>query len=211
MVDKHWTTWFISDTHFGHKNVIDFCNRPFKDEIQMKDAIIDNINKLVKKEDLLIWLGDCFFYHSVDQMKETLDRINCNRNILVKGNHDKDHRHMMNAGFEICVEQMVMKIAGEYVLLSHYPYRMDWKLMAYLKIKKKVQKLLGLEQVKLEKYHSRRPVDRGQFLIHGHTHDKEKVNKRAIHVGVDAWKFKPVNIQEISNLIAEIKKAEGKK
>ena len=209
-MNKHWTTWFWSDQHFGHDNVIGFCNRPFKDKEEMKEALIANHNKLVKPEDLVIYVGDTFFYHSPEEMKEVLSRLN-GRKILVRGNHDQKARQMMNVGFEICVETMEMFIAGERVLFSHYPFRMDEKLMRWLKIKKKIHKALGLRPIYFEKYHDRRPKDGGQFLIHGHTHDTRKLKGRMIHVGVDAWGYKPVNIQEISNIITEVKKNEKNK
>jgi calcineurin-like phosphoesterase family protein len=210
MTNKHWTTWFTSDIHFGHANVIQYSDRPFKDIHEMKETIIANWNKVVKPEDLCIFVGDIFFYHTKDQMRETLARMN-GRKILVKGNHDFEHRIMMNVGFELSVDEMVMTIAGERVHFSHYPFAMDEKLFQWVKFKSKVKRMLmwmgfDVRPIFFEKYHSKRPIDRGQFLIHGHTHSTHKINGRAIHVGVDAWKYKPVNIQEISNLIAEVKK-----
>jgi len=207
---KHWTTWMTSDLHFGHSNVLEYSNRPFKDVEEMKETIIANWNKVVKPEDLCIFVGDIFFYHSKEQMKETLARMH-GRKILVKGNHDQDHRTMMSVGFELSVESMDMMIAGEKVHFSHYPFRMGKWLSRWVKTKAKVKMIMrwfGIptKPIFFEKYHSRRPIDNGQFLIHGHTHSTHKINGKAIHVGCDAWKYKPVNIQEISNLIAEVKK-----
>ena len=51
-------------------------------------------------------------------------------------------------------------------------------------------------------------TDRGRFLLHGHTHSTNKYKDRMIHVGVDAWKYKPVASHEIGNLISEIKRKE---
>lgn len=210
MTDKSWTTYFISDTHFGHKNVINFCDRPFHDEFYMKEKLIENINKVVKEKDLLIWGGDIFFYHSKDEMKETMDRINCKRNILVKGNHDHKPRIMMNGGFELCVDEMVMTMAGEKVHFSHYPFRMpEWKYKYIVKKNKFLKKLTGKNRrIYPQRYHNKRPINKGQFLIHGHTHDKIRCRGRQIHIGVDAWGFRPVNMQEICNLIHRIKEAE---
>jgi calcineurin-like phosphoesterase family protein len=207
---KHWTTWMTSDIHFGHANCIDYCSRPFANVDEFKEQFITNFNKLVRPQDLTIFVGDVFFYHTKDQMKETLARMN-GRKILVKGNHDFEHRIMMNAGFELSVDEMVMTIAGERVVFSHYPFRMSKWIFKWVKIKAKFShwmRWLGIptKPIFFEKYHERRPHDQGQFLIHGHTHSKHKINGKAIHVGVDAWNYKPVNIQEISNIITNVKK-----
>ncbi len=206
---KHWTTWFTSDIHFGHANCIDYCQRPFENVDVFKEKFIEDWNRLVRPDDLAIFVGDIFFYHTKEQMKATLARMN-GRKILVKGNHDFEHRIMMNAGFELSVDEMTMTIAGERVQFSHYPFRMKPWLSRWVKFKARAFKALrwlGIETpaIFFEKYHHKRPVDNGQFLIHGHTHSKHKINGRAIHVGVDAWKYKPVNIQEISNMIAKVK------
>lgn len=211
MTNKHWTTWFWSDQHFGHKDVIGFCDRPFHDEFDMKEKMIEAHNKLVKPEDLVIYGGDTFFYHTKDEMLETMNRLN-GRKILVKGNHDHKQRIMMNGGFELCVDEMVMTLAGEKVQFSHYPFRMpEWKFQYIVKKNKFIRWITRKNRrIYPQKYHNRRPVNKGQFLIHGHTHDKIRCIGRQIHIGVDAWGYKPVNIQEICNLIYRIKEAEKK-
>ena len=209
--NKHWTTWITSDIHFGHASCINYCSRPFKDVNEFKEKFISDWNKLVKPEDLCIFVGDIFFYHSKDQMRETLSRMNGDRKILVKGNHDREHRDMMNSGFVLSVDEMTMRIAGENVYFSHYPFKMREILFRWVKFKKRVFNTLrwlgfNAPYINFEKYHERRPVDRGQFLIHGHTHSKHKINGKAIHVGIDAWQYKPVNIQEIIKLMEGVKK-----
>ena len=210
---KHWTTWFWSDQHFGHENVIDFCNRPFKDKEDMKEKLIQNHNRLVKPDDLVYYGGDTFFYHSKQEMQDVLKRLN-GRKVLIRGNHDQKPRQMMNAGFDSVVEQAIIYIGGERVIMSHFPYAMpEWKYQ-YRKYTNKLKKKLGFKRTKWpEKYHDRRPRDEGAFLLHGHTHSTFKCVGRQIHIGVDAWDYKPVNIQEISNLMQRIKNEEkrGKK
>jgi len=45
--------WFISDTHFGHANIIKYCSRPFRTAGEMDKVILDNINAVVKPDDTL--------------------------------------------------------------------------------------------------------------------------------------------------------------
>jgi calcineurin-like phosphoesterase family protein len=77
--------YFTSDTHFHHKNIIKYSNRPFKDIEEMNDKIVENWNKTVKPNDLVFHLGDVIFSkdHSI------LKKLNGNINFLW-GNHDKD-------------------------------------------------------------------------------------------------------------------------
>ena len=60
------------------------------------------------------------------------------------------------------------------------------------------------------KYKDRRPKNHGQFLLHGHTHSKEIVKGRMIHVGVYAHGFTPVSLNKIAQIITDIKEAEKK-
>lgn len=58
--------YFISDPHFGHKNVLEFEKRPFSTVEEMDQAIIDNVNYTIKKKnDIVFWLGDMFFLQRV--------------------------------------------------------------------------------------------------------------------------------------------------
>lgn len=54
--------WVTSDLHFGHKNIIKYENRPFKDIEEMDKAIIELWNKTVKKDDKIYILGDFSWY-----------------------------------------------------------------------------------------------------------------------------------------------------
>ncbi|KIA77717.1 hypothetical protein DB43_FW00020 [Parachlamydia acanthamoebae] len=50
--------WFISDTHFSHKNIIKYAGRPYMTVEEMNKSLIDNWNQYVDAEDQVFFLGD---------------------------------------------------------------------------------------------------------------------------------------------------------
>lgn len=50
--------YFIADLHFGHANIIEYCNRPFQSVEEMNEFMIQQWNKKVKKDDKVFVLGD---------------------------------------------------------------------------------------------------------------------------------------------------------
>lgn len=207
---RTWRTWFTSDPHFGHDNVIKFCDRPFEDMDEMLDKIREKWNKKVRPEDQVIIVGDVFFHFKRVDAKKFLDSLNGYK-ILVRGNHDQKPRQMNSMGFDFVCEEMVLYIANERVTVSHYPFRAPLWKHTYYNVRHAIFKFLGIKgkSWRLSKrFYSRRPDDKGQFLIHGHTHSKEKVRGRMIHVGMDAWKYEPVPMHEIANIISDIKRKE---
>jgi hypothetical protein len=43
-------TWFTADFHLGHQNIIRYCNRPFHSTGEMDEAILGNLNSLVRQD-----------------------------------------------------------------------------------------------------------------------------------------------------------------
>ncbi len=39
--------YYTADQHFGHPNIIRFCDRPFKNVEEMDEILINNWNKIV--------------------------------------------------------------------------------------------------------------------------------------------------------------------
>lgn len=77
-------TFLIADTHFGHKNILDYCQRPYGSLEEMHKALIFNWNATVKPKDKVYCLGDmAIARYGIKFFGE------CNgRKILIKGNHD---------------------------------------------------------------------------------------------------------------------------
>ena len=111
-------TWFIADTHFGHTNIIEYDNRPFKSVREMDKTMIKNWNKVVKGGDIVYHLGD-FNMGKSDRTLELMNKLN-GRKILIKGNHDhKSDNWWRDVGFEKVYDKPI--IWHEYYILSHKP------------------------------------------------------------------------------------------
>ena len=46
--------WFISDHHFNHDKIIEYCNRPFANVEEMNNYMIKQWNSVVGKNDMKI-------------------------------------------------------------------------------------------------------------------------------------------------------------
>ena len=78
--------WFTADYHLSHKNIIRYCDRPFKDVKEMNSHIIHNLEKNVKDGDILYYLGDLTFKTEVAlDFFEKFKDIEIN---FIIGNHD---------------------------------------------------------------------------------------------------------------------------
>src|SRR5580658_1871636 len=71
-------SWFTSDFHLGHRNIIRYCSRPFASVEEMDAAILANLNELVGANDVLYFLGD-FCLGGPDQARQYRDRIVCRK------------------------------------------------------------------------------------------------------------------------------------
>jgi len=83
--------WCTADQHFFHKNIIEYCSRPFADIDEMHRIIINRHNSLVDEDDLVIMMGDLtirFGNRYFNVVKEIVEQLNGIK-ILIRGNHDK--------------------------------------------------------------------------------------------------------------------------
>jgi len=111
-------TWLIGDPHFGHENVISYCERPFSSVTEMDEEIIKRWNNLVKKNDEVILLGDFSFYGR-EKSRNILSRLHGTKT-LIKGNHDtKSDKYYRDIGFRNASKYPIVVRQG--IILSHQP------------------------------------------------------------------------------------------
>ena len=165
--------YLISDTHFNHKKIIDYCNRPFKDIDEMNNTIIDNWNNIIKKDDIVYHLGD-FFLGSKFDLKNIVDRLN-GTIYLIRGNHDR----LTVKSYEDC-GIIVLKNAP--IIMDDYKIMLSHRPLPDTMIKDGYVNIHGhIHQNKLEDTY-----DNGLY-------DK---NKR-INVSCDILNFKPILLEEL--------------
>lgn len=144
-------------------------NKFYEDMIvEHNKKLIDNYNSIVNKNDLCFILGD----FSLGKAKETeniLKQLNGDK-ILLRGNHDsflKDNSFNKDLFLGI-YDYLEVKLAGQGVVLSHYP-------------------LLHFKKQDYEK---------GNIHLYGHTHTAEIYKPyHSFHVGVDTNQYKPISLQ----------------
>jgi calcineurin-like phosphoesterase family protein len=185
-------TWYTSDLHLGHANIIGYSNRPFPDVEAMNVALIDAWNDTVGDDDEVWVLGD-FALGRIDATLPLAGELRGSKRLLC-GNHDrcwsglgpKSERwtdRYLEAGFdEVHQGQVTLEVAGREVLACHFPYFGD--------------------SGDRDRYPDARPADRGQWLLHGHVHERWRQRGRMINVGVDAWSYRPVSEAVLGGLIA---------
>jgi len=116
-------TFFTSDTHFHHANVIQFCKRPFGSVEQMNETLIQNWNSVVDDEDDVWFLGDLSF-GKVPETEYVLSRLKGIKHLII-GNHDRKGRCQKLKWDQYFVDQhdYYRLVVGEHkFVLCHFPF-----------------------------------------------------------------------------------------
>ena len=167
-------TWFTSDRHFGHSNIITYCNRPYRNTQEMGEDIIRKHNELVKPEDHVYDLGDFAFGRGVDYdyTLYCLTRMNGIKH-FVRGNHDRfmDEIYLRQPELFASYERgyQEIEINNQRIVLCHYAMR-EW-------------------------HHNLR----GVWHLFGHTHGSIGGWGKSFDVGVDVHGFKPISFEQVKS------------
>lgn len=113
--------WLTADSHWGHANIIKYCNRPFSSVEEMDETLIKNWNDRVGKDDTVYHLGDFAFRGG--HPKKYLDRLNGNVSLCL-GNHDVE-KYALEAGFFHVGQYRKVRYNKEKFIMMHYPI-LEW-------------------------------------------------------------------------------------
>lgn len=108
--------WLITDTHFGHSKLTEYCNRP----PNFSNNILKEL-QIVKQDDVLIHLGD-FCFGEEENWHNTFHNYVQGKKILIKGNHDnKSNSWYFKHGWDFVCDSFTLTVFGKKILFSHVP------------------------------------------------------------------------------------------
>ncbi|MFH1053136.1 MAG: 2'-5' RNA ligase family protein [Candidatus Woesearchaeota archaeon] len=171
--------FFISDSHFDHKNIIKYCNRPFKTTKEMNNFMLKKWNDTVRKNDIVFFIGDMTFGKGSRPADYWLEKLNGNI-YFIRGfsitEEGKRNQHDRISRKKNVFDSLILKHDDRKFFLVHDP-----------------------EQV---------PKEWKEWAICGHHHnnlpnDYPLVNKKTkkINVSVEQIENKPISIEKILELI----------
>ena len=175
--------FFTSDTHFGHENIIKYCDRPWAGPVSMNNALIDNWNKVVPEDGIVFHLGDFALQMGITNAQKVFQQLNGEK-YLVRGNHESLGRRIKGwAGIEDIIELQVedpeITYDQQHLVMCHYPmivwnasHRGSWQLFGH---------------------------------VHGGLSNKGEIYHKPtqLDVGVDSHEYSPISYQTVKEIITK--------
>lgn len=186
--------FFISDLHFGHKDVIAFDHRPFKDVEEMDAEMIRKWNAKVSHGDHVFVIGDMFGGVTTAHAGEIVHSLN-GKIHLIRGNHDPRGQLFESMFEDVAVyRQIQVRVRGvrQRVIMRH-------RFLPFFK-----------------------GQNEGVVMLYGHTHDSivaraEEQSIRfmnwlgipfhAFNVGACRLDYEPQTLEEILEKAGEIRQS----
>lgn len=174
--------YFTSDTHYWHKHIIGYCQRPYPSVEAMNEGMIERWNARVNQDDEVWFLGD-FAFCGTTKAREIFDRLKGRKHIVL-GNHD--YQSAKKLPWESMHDYKLIRPHVEYqddegeikqtphpIILCHFPI-LSWDGMAH-----------------------------GSWHLHGHCHGS-LADSGALRwdVGVDPNGMDPISLPEIQQRMA---------
>jgi len=188
--------WLTADHHFGHANIIKYCDRPYETVEEMDRDLIDRWNSVVQDADIVFHLGD-FTLGNLDTARRYFAQLRgCIWVVSSRWHHDRGWltdrlfpEGCVSLSGKVVTAPGPMHVLdfSEYSLdgihsrrlsLSHYPLRV-WDVQHY-----------------------------GGWHAHGHTHRDLDWPEGSLvkHVGVDTCNFTPVSMDAFAEEMLETEK-----
>jgi calcineurin-like phosphoesterase family protein len=198
ILTKEQTLYFTSDTHYNHRNLCsattEWVNakdktREFSSLDEMNDTIVNNINSVVRENDILIHLGDWSF-GGVAKIGEFRNRLNCKTIHLLLGNHDHH------------IQKNTDGVRDLFTSINQY--------IPTLGIRRPSLFEKGItDKFTFTLFHfpiaSWDGMNDGGIHLHGHCHlppEKRVARGRAMDVGMDGNGMFPISLDEVLSILS---------
>jgi calcineurin-like phosphoesterase family protein len=106
--------FFTADEHYGHRNIIRYCRRPFSSVEEMDAELIRRHNEVVGEDDIVVHGGD-FTLRSLTAAQGYIKQLR-GHHIFLRGSHDYWLKDPGDRVWEANIE-------GQHVVVCHYAMR----------------------------------------------------------------------------------------
>jgi calcineurin-like phosphoesterase family protein len=113
--------WFTADTHFQHANIIEYCQRPFKDVKLMDEVLRASWNEVVAAGDVVYHLGDFAFARNAEYVRRLVRGLSGQIH-LIFGNHDSKLIRKLDC-FAWSGYYKTIEVTNQRLILFHYAMR----------------------------------------------------------------------------------------
>jgi len=196
--------FFISDTHFGHRKILTYIDRPFSDCEVMDQELITRWNSVVPENGLVYHLGDFALpFNDKTSLRERFQHYFQQLNgkiVLIKGNHDRYLYRTASESGVFCSRQ------GYPVYLCDSFYH--WCL---------IEDVSGSYHVHMThkpmhpRLHKKMKRDEFDVFLHGHEHGNSfPAPPDYLDLSVELHNYTPVSFEQIIKLIKKKRKKHAK-
>jgi len=179
------TTFFTSDTHFHHANILRYCARPFASVAAMDDALTERWNARVGDDDVVYHLGD-FTLSNRETARRAFARLRGQIKVLgYPWHHDRGwvpttfgpSPFTSASGHAVEILPPLLTVSFDVggrrqpIALCHFPLG-EWD----------------------RKHH-------GAWHLHGHSHGHHRGDGALLDVGVDCVGYAPIALDELRDAL----------
>ena len=175
------TVFVTADHHFGHHNIIGYCDRPFDDVNHMNTELINRWCEVIDPRDTVYYLGD-FTLLDARAAREYLTRLP-GKIVFLPGSHDRwltdsvaHSEFSVFSRHDYVAPLLEIKYRHKYITLCHYAMR-GWP----------------------RSFH-------GSLHLFGHSHGRLPKYGRSMDVGVDTNNFYPYRLDDVVALLTKEEK-----
>lgn len=186
MIEITLDTYIISDTHFGHANILKY--EPMR-KVWLGDypdqRLCEVWNETIGSIDTVLHLGD--YVWKGEDIERYTKKLN-GQKYLLRGNHDRGAQIYRTKGFSDVIDYKakgeaayhIAQVDGLRILFSHYPIISD-----------------GFDDIHWRTLSKVFEEEKCDVNIHGHVHSMVLGDSRCINASLEAIGFAPIQLGQL--------------